>query len=207
MAKERELKWVKDAQETEEDVKETETAEKETAEETAGETAEQEAEAAEQAAPEAEVKEETSEADSLFTKFQEAQERYQRLFAEFDNFRKRTDKEKAARYDMGAKDIIEKMLPILDNFELALKNVPEGEEKSPFTEGMDKIHKQFVKTLEDIGVTPIEAVGKEFDPAFHNAVMHVEDEEAGENMVVEELMKGYMYKDQVVRYSMVKVAN
>ena len=138
---------------------------------------------------------------------QEAREKYQRLFAEFDNFRKRTEKEKSARYDMGAKQMVEKILPVLDNFELALQNVPEEEKDSSFVEGMDKIHKLFLKTLEDAGVKPIEAEGCPFNPDFHNAVMHVEDDSVGENIVVQELQKGYMYKDSVVRYSMVKVAN
>lgn len=205
MAKERELKWVKEAQEEmDEEVKETtETEETEAAEE----TSETEANATEEAADEAteEVLEEPAEEGD--GKLKEAVEKYQRLFAEFDNFRKRTDKEKAARYDMGAKDVVEKILPVLDNFELALKNVPDDKEASAFAEGMEMIHKQFVKVLEDLGVTPIEAVGKEFDPNFHNAVMHVDDEEAGDNIVVEEFQKGYMYKEHVVRYSMVKVAN
>ncbi len=201
MAKERELKWVKEAQEEmEEEVKETAEAEET---EAAEETSESEENTADEAAEEV-LEEPAEEADG---KLQEAVERYQRLFAEFDNFRKRTDKEKAARYDMGAKDVIEKILPVLDNFELALKNVPDDKEASAFAEGMEMIHKQFVKVLEDLGVTPIEAVGKEFDPAFHNAVMHVDDEEAGDNIVVEEFQKGYMYKEHVVRYSMVKVAN
>ena len=201
MAKERELKWVKEAQEEmEEEVKEAAEAEEA---EAAEETSETEEDAAEEATGEV-LEEPAEEADG---KLQEAVEKYQRLFAEFDNFRKRTDKEKAARYDMGAKDVIEKILPVLDNFELALKNVPDDKEASAFAEGMEMIHKQFVKVLEDLGVTAIEAVGKEFDPAFHNAVMHVDDEEAGENIVVEEFQKGYMYKEHVVRYSMVKVAN
>ena len=201
MAKERELKWVKEAQEEmEEEVKETAEAEET---EAAEETSESEENTADEAAEEV-LEEPAEEADG---KLQEAVERYQRLFAEFDNFRKRTDKEKAARYDMGAKDVIEKILPVLDNFELALKNVPDDKEASAFAEGMEMIHKQFVKVLEDLGVTPIEAVGKEFDPAFHNAVMHMDDEEAGDNIVVEEFQKGYMYKEHVVRYSMVKVAN
>lgn len=201
MAKERELKWVKEAQEEmEEEVKETAEAEET---EAAEETSESEENTADEAAEEV-LEESAEEADG---KLQEAVERYQRLFAEFDNFRKRTDKEKAARYDMGAKDVIEKILPVLDNFELALKNVPDDKEASAFAEGMEMIHKQFVKVLEDLGVTPIEAVGKEFDPAFHNAVMHVDDEEAGDNIVMEEFQKGYMYKEHVVRYSMVKVAN
>ncbi|MDO4529125.1 MAG: nucleotide exchange factor GrpE [Lachnospiraceae bacterium] len=184
----------------EEEVKETAEAEET---EAAEETSESEENTADEAAEEV-LEEPAEEADG---KLQEAVERYQRLFAEFDNFRKRTDKEKAARYDMGAKDVIEKILPVLDNFELALKNVPDDKEASAFAEGMEMIHKQFVKVLEDLGVTPIEAVGKEFDPAFHNAVMHVDDEEAGDNIVVEEFQKGYMYKEHVVRYSMVKVAN
>ena len=202
MAKERELKWVKEAQEE---------MEQEAAEETAEETTEEAAEAEEVETEEAvaEAAEETDETveESGDSKLAEAVEKYQRLFAEFDNYRKRTDKEKAVRYDMGARDVIEKILPVVDSFELALKNVPDDAEASAFAEGMDKIHKQFLKALEDLGATPIEAVGKEFDPNFHNAVMHVEDEEVGENIVVEEFQKGYMYKDHVVRYSMVKVAN
>ncbi len=201
MAKERELKWVKEATEESEKATEEETVEtEEAAEETKAQDAEENAaEENGEVAEEAEVTEEG--------KLKEAADKYQRLFAEFDNFRKRTEKEKAARYDMGARDVIEKVLPVLDSFELALKTLPEDEEKTPFAEGMEKIHKQFLKTLEDAGVTPIDAVGKEFDPNFHNAVLHVEDEEAGENIVVEELQKGYLYKDHVVRYSMVKVAN
>ena len=131
----------------------------------------------------------------------------QRTMAEFDNFRKRTEKEKAAMYEIGAKDIIEKILPVLDNFERGLTTVPEEEKENPFVQGMDKIYKQFVKTLEDIGVKPMDAAGKPFDPNFHNAVMHVEDEELGENIVAEELQKGYTYRDSVVRPAMVKVAN
>ena len=200
MAKERELKWVKDASEEAEKAAEEETVETEAAAEAQAE--EQEENAAEAGTEAAEEAEETEEG-----KLKEAADKYQRLFAEFDNFRKRTEKEKAARYDMGARDVIEKVLPVLDSFELALKTLPEGEEKTPFAEGMEKIHKQFLKTLEDAGVTPIDAVGKEFDPNFHNAVLHVEDEEVGDNIVVEELQKGYLYKDHVVRYSMVKVAN
>ena len=125
--------------------------------------------------------------------------------AEFDNYRKRTEKEKASMYIIGAKDIVEKILPIVDNFERGLATA-EGSE-DPFVQGMEKIYKQLLTTLDEMGVKPIEAVGTEFNPDFHNAVMHVEDEEAGENIVVEEFQKGYMYKDFVVRHSMVKVAN
>lgn len=137
----------------------------------------------------------------------EANDRYARLFAEFDNFRKRSEKEKSQMFTMGAKDVIEKMLNVLDSFERGLAMVPEEEKESPFVVGMDKVYKQFLKTLEDMGVKPIEAVGKEFNPDFHNAVMHVDDESVGENIIVEEFQKGYTYKDHVVRFSMVKVAN
>lgn len=130
-----------------------------------------------------------------------------RHMAEFDNYRKRTEKEKSAMYEIGAKDVVEKILPIVDNFERGLQSVPEEKKDDPFVDGMDKIYKQMMSTLEGIGVKPIEAVGQEFDPNFHNAVMHVEDESVGENIVVEELQKGYTYKGFVVRHSMVKVAN
>lgn len=138
---------------------------------------------------------------------EELTDRLKRTMAEFDNYRKRTEKEKAAMYEVGAKDIIGKILPVVDNFERGLATVPEEDKAAPFAEGMDKIYKQFVKTLEDAGVKHIEAVGKEFDPNLHNAVMHVEDENLGENIVAEEFQKGYTYRDSVVRHSMVKVAN
>ena len=124
--------------------------------------------------------------------------------AEFDNFRKRTEKEKSGMYIIGARDIVEKMLPVVDSFERGLAQAPEGD---AFADGMKLIYKQLMTALEEAGVKPIEAVGKEFDPSFHNAVMHVEDAEAGDNIVVEEFQKGYTYKDSVVRHSMVKVAN
>ncbi len=131
-------------------------------------------------------------------------DRLKRSMAEFDNFRKRTEKEKSSMYIIGAKEIIEKILPVVDNFERGLAQAPEND---PFADGMQKIYKQFTTTLESLGVEPIEAVGKEFNPDFHNAVMHVEDEEVEDNIVVEELQKGYTYKGFVVRHSMVKVAN
>ena len=130
-----------------------------------------------------------------------------RQMAEFDNFRKRTEKEKSAMYEIGAKDIIEKMLPIVDNFERAFLTVAEEDKEDAFVTGMEMIYKQIMTTLEGVGVKPIEAVGQEFNPDLHNAVMHVEDEEVGENIIVEEFQKGYTYRDSVVRYSMVKVAN
>ncbi|MDD3339744.1 MAG: nucleotide exchange factor GrpE [Lachnospiraceae bacterium] len=134
-------------------------------------------------------------------------DRLQRSMAEFDNYRKRTEKEKASMYVIGAKDIVEKILPVVDNFERGLDAAGEDKKGDPFLEGMEKIYKQLWTTLEELGVKPIEALGNEFDPNFHNAVMHVEDEEAGENAVVEEFQKGYTYKDFVIRHSMVKVAN
>lgn len=140
-------------------------------------------------------------------KIEELTDRLKRSMAEFDNFRKRTEKEKSAMYEIGAKDIIEKILPVVDNFERGLAAIPEDAKGTPFAEGMEKIYKQFEKTLEEIGVTPIEAAGKPFDPNFHNAVMHVEDENYGEQIVVTELQKGYLYRDSVVRHSMVQVAN
>lgn len=130
-----------------------------------------------------------------------------RQMAEFDNYRKRTEKEKSAMYEIGAKDVIEKILPVVDNFERGLQSVAEEEKENPFVQGMDKIYKQLMTTLEGLGVKPIEAVGQEFNPDIHNAVMHIEDEELGENIVAEEFQKGYTYRDSVVRHSMVKVAN
>ncbi|SOC13028.1 molecular chaperone GrpE [Pseudobutyrivibrio ruminis DSM 9787] len=132
-------------------------------------------------------------------------DRVTRQMAEFENFRRRTEQEKAQMFGNGAKAIIEKVLPVVDNFERGLATVEEGAD--PFADGMLMIYKQLLTTLEEAGVKPIEAVGKEFNPDFHNAVMHVEDEEVGENIVVEEFQKGYMYNDSVVRHSMVKVAN
>ena len=145
--------------------------------------------------------------DKKDEKIEELTDRLTRQMAEFDNFRKRTEKEKSQMYEIGAKDIIEKILPVVDNFERGIAAVPEEEKSNPFAEGMEKIYKQLMTTLEEIGVKPIEAVGQEFDPDFHNAVMHVEDEEVGENIITEESQKDYLYWDSVVRHSMVKVAN
>ncbi len=145
--------------------------------------------------------------DKKDEKIDELTDRLTRQMAEFDNFRKRTEKEKAQMYEIGAKDIIEKILPVVDNFERGLSSVTEEEKATPFAEGMEKIYKQLMTTLEGIGVKPIESVGQEFNPDFHNAVMHVEDEELGENIIAEEFQKGYTYRDSVVRHSMVKVAN
>ena len=140
-------------------------------------------------------------------KIEELNDRVRRQMAEFENFRKRSDKEKSVMYEMGARDIIERMLPVMDNFERGLATVPEDAKGTPLAEGMEKIYKQLHKALEEAGVKAIEAVGQEFNPNFHNAVMHTDDESMGENVVAEELQKGYMYKENVVRHSMVKVAN
>lgn len=189
-----------------------------TQEETAEDNAENDCEAELEETPEEEETEETegekkgffkkkNKKDKKDEKIEELTDRLKRQMAEFDNFRKRTEKEKSAMYETGAKSVIEKILPVVDNFERGLMAVPEEQKEDPFVQGMDKIYKQIMTTLEEIGVKPIEAVGVEFNPDLHNAVMHVEDEEAGENVIVEEFQKGYTYRDCVVRYSMVKVAN
>ncbi len=162
-------------------------------------------EQAEEESKESEAK--TAKKDPKDAQIEELQDRLKRQMAEFDNFRKRTEKEKSAMYEVGARDIIEKILPVLDNFERGLAAVPEDEKGSSFAEGIDKIYKQFVKTLEDAGVETIETVGQQFDPNLHNAVMHVEDEKYGENEIAMELQKGYKYRGSVVRHSMVQVAN
>lgn len=138
---------------------------------------------------------------------EELTDKVKRQMAEFENFRKRSEKEKAGMFEMGAKSVIEQILPVIDNFERGLAAVPEESKADPFVEGMEKIYRQFMDTMDKLNVKPIEAVGTEFNPDFHNAVMHVEDEEVGENIIVEEFQKGYLYKDFVVRHSMVKVAN
>ena len=145
--------------------------------------------------------------EALEEKVKATEDKYARLFAEFDNFRKRSEKEKTQRYDFGVKDIVEKILPAIDNFERGLAAVPEDKAEDSFVVGMNMTYKLLLKALEDAGVKPIEAVGQTFNPEYHNAVMHVDDPEAGENVIVEEFQKGYTYKDHVVRYSMVKVAN
>ena len=191
-----------------EDLKDPSNMDQEASEETASETPENEG-------AEKETTEKAPEKEGFFKKkkdpkdekIEELTDKVKRQMAEFDNFRKRTEKEKSTMYEMGAKDIIERMLPVVDNFERGLVSIPESEKNTAFAEGMEKIYKQFQKVLEDAGVKAIEAAGQPFDPNFHNAVMHVEDESLGENIVAEELQKGYMYRDSVVRHSMVKVAN
>lgn len=143
--------------------------------------------------------------DALKTKVEELEDRVKRQMAEFDNFRKRTEKEKSAMFETGAKSVIEKILPVVDNFERGLAAVPESEKGDAFVQGMEMIYKQILTELESIDVKPIEAVGKEFDPEFHNAVMQVESEEYESGIVAQELQKGYTYRDSVVRHSMVAV--
>ena len=138
---------------------------------------------------------------------EEANDRYKRLLAEFENARNRNEKESRRNYDIGAKEVLEKLLPVVDNFERALQAIPEEDKERAFEQGVDKIYKQMMVTLEEIGVKAMDAEGTQFNPDLHNAVMHVEDEELEENVVVEELQKGYMYKEEVLRHSMVKVAN
>lgn len=160
---------------------------------------EEEKEAAEKAAKEKK--------DPKDVQIAELEDKLKRQLAEFDNFRKRTEREKAQMFDMGARSVLEKILPTIDNFERSLANAPETEEAKAYVDGMQMVYKQFLKNLEEAGVKAMDAKGKPFDPNFHNAVMHVEDDSLGENVVAEELQKGYLYKDTVLRHSMVKVAN
>ncbi len=183
----------------------------ETTEETAEKTSEEPVTEEEQAVEEPKEKKKSgsrkAKKDPRDEKIEELTDRVTRQMAEFDNFRKRTEKEKSAMYEIGAKDIIEKLLPIVDNFERGFTTVSEEDKEDAFVKGMEMVYKQILTMFEAVGVKPIEAVGTEFNPDLHNAVMHVEDEEVGENIVVEEFQKGYTYRDSVVRYSMVKVAN
>lgn len=145
--------------------------------------------------------------DKKDLQIEELTDKYKRTMAEFDNYRKRTEKEKTAMYEIGAREVINKILPVVDNFERGLATIPEEDRTNPVADGMDKIYKQLTKTLEDMGVKEIEALGVEFNPDYHNAVMHIEDDSLGENIIAEVLQKGYTYKESVVRHSMVKVAN
>ena len=145
--------------------------------------------------------------EKLEEKVKELEDMRVRQLAEFENFRKRSEKEKSQMFEVGAKSVIEKILPVMDNFERGLQGVPEEEKDAPFVKGVEMVYKQMLTAFEEMGVKPIEAVGQPFDPNFHNAVMHVEDENFGENIVAEEFQKGYTYRDSVVRHSMVKVAN
>lgn len=145
--------------------------------------------------------------DKKDEKIEELNDRLVRTIAEFDNFRKRNEKEKTQMFEIGAQSIVEKVLPIIDNFERGLATVSDEDKNNGFVKGMEQVYKQLLTSLEEAGVKPIEALGKEFDPNLHNAVMHDQDPEQGDNLIVEEFQKGYMYKEHVVRYSMVKVVN
>ena len=188
--------------ETTEEVTEEISAEEEVSEETTEETADGSEEKKGFFSKKKEKKDKKDE------KIEELNDRLMRQMAEFDNFRKRSEREKSQMFEIGAKDIVERILPVVDNMERGLATVPAEElEANAFAQGMEKVYKQFMTVLEAAGVKPIEAVGNEFNPDFHNAVMHVEDDSVGENIVVEEFQKGYMYRESVVRHSMVKVAN
>ena len=205
--REEELKKVfeeaKDEAKPEEDI----TADEEELEEAPEETEDAEEEDSKEGVKKGLFKKKEKKKDKKDEQIEDLTDRLKRQMAEFENFRKRTEKEKSQMYAMGAKSVIEKMLPVIDNFERGFASVPEEQFEDPFTDGMNKIYKQMITTFEELGVKPIAAVGEEFNPDFHNAVMHIEDETLGENIVAEELQKGYMYHDSVVRHSMVKVAN
>ncbi len=203
---------------------ETEASEPEDIQEEAGESPEAEPEEADEKVSSEETKESEEEPeeepedskkprkfgrkkDKRDEQIAELQDKVTRQMAEFDNFRKRSEKEKAAMYSMGARDVLEKMLEVLDNFERGFDAVEEDDQDDAFVQGMQMVYKQMLEALEKLGVKPIEAVGQPFDPNYHNAVMHEDNEEAGENEVVAEFQKGYMYHDDVIRHSMVKVAN
>lgn len=186
-------------------MKEKKEQEVEQSEETIEETVTEEAET--QDTENGDLEAEESEKDKKDLQIEELNDRLIRNMAEFDNFRKRSEKEKSQMFEIGAKDIIEKILPVIDNFERGLDTVTEEEKESSFVQGIEQIYKQLITALEEAGVTAIEAVGQEFNPDFHNAVMHGEDENYGENIISDEFQKGYMYKDTVVRHSMVKVVN
>ena len=215
---------LKEAQDTAEEAQETEEVfetETEASEESAEETDEEseggadesgeipiidgDAEAQAEKEPRRFFKKKEKKKDPRDEKILDLTDKFQRLMAEFDNFRKRTDKEKATMYDMGVSSTVEKLLPVLDNFERGLASVPEEQKTSSVYVGMDMIYKQMIKVLTDMGVEPIDAAGKEFDPNLHNAVMQTESEELPENTVAQELQKGYTYKGTVIRHSMVSV--
>lgn len=209
------------AEETEKTVETTEEVTEETVEETIetaenSDATEDENLASEQEAEDsADAKQEKTKKESFFKKkkdkrdeqIEELNERVMRQMAEFENFRKRSEKEKSMMFDMGAKNVIEKILPVVDNFERGFTTVEEADKDDAFVQGMQQVYKQLMTELEAIGVTPIEAVGQEFNPDFHNAVMQVESEEYESGIIAQEFMKGYLYKDSVVRHSMVGVVS
>ena len=199
---------------SEQTVEEPDTADVHAEEDTSGETVQEdtaEADAQEGKMSRAEEKAAKKKAkadkkqDKYKEKIEELEDRVKRQMAEFDNFRKRTEKEKAQMFETGAKSVVEKILPVVDNFERGLQSLKEGEDNGAFADGMNMVYKQLMTELENIGVKPIEAVGQEFNPDYHNAVMQVASEEYESGIVAQELQKGYMYRDSVVRHSMVAV--
>ena len=199
------------AEEAREESFEAEAKEADSAKEDEGEAKEgeapKEAGAEEAAAPEGKKKlfSKKEKKDPLKEKVEELNDRVMRQMAEFDNYRKRTEKEKAQMFEQGQGSVLEKLLPVIDNFERGLAAIPEAEKDGAFADGMNKIYKQLITEMENLGVTPIEAVGKEFDPNLHNAVMQVESKEYESGVVAQELQKGYMFRDTVLRHSMVGV--
>ena len=200
-AAEKQAEEVSEAEETETETEAAESGEQ------AEETEESEAEDGQEAPADEKKGIFKKKKDKKDEQIEELNDKLKRQMAEFDNFRKRTEKEKTQMYDMGAKSIIEKILPVIDNFERGLAAVPEEQREDAFVVGMDKVYRQMLTELDASGVKPIEAVGQEFDPNFHNAVMQVESEEYDSGVVAQELQKGYMYKDSVVRHSMVAVVS
>lgn len=199
------------AEEVKEEKKEEEkTAEETTAKESAEETATEtpaEDNVAEETKDKKKGNKKKPKKDKRDEKIKELNDRLMRNLAEFENFRNRSEKEKSAMFEIGAKSVVEKILPVVDNLERGFDGLSDEEKETPFAKGIEAIYKQLLTALEEMGVTPIEAVGQEFDPNFHNAVMHEEDDSEETNKVIEEFQKGYMYKDTVVRHSMVKVLN
>lgn len=208
---------VKDIPETEEDIQSPE-------EETVPEAGSQEDDASEENASQEAVSEESQEdkadkklfkkkqkadkkQDAMKEKIEELEDRVKRQMAEFDNFRKRTEREKSAMFETGAKSVIEKILPVVDNFERGLASIPEEDKGTPFAEGMEMIYKQLMDEFEKMEVKPIPAVGEEFNPEFHNAVMQMESDEYESGIIAKELQKGYTYRESVVRHSMVAVVS
>lgn len=198
---------MENAEETVDAAETEETVEGEVETEEATQDNQEEAEAAEEEKPKKSFFGKKEKKDKKDEQIEALTDQVKRQMAEFDNFRKRTEKEKSQMYEIGAKNIIEKILPVVDNFERGLATIPEEEKGSPFAEGMSMIYKQLMTELESAGVKPIEAVGTEFNPDFHNAVMQVESEEYESGVVAQELLKGYMYRDTVVRHSMVAVVS
>jgi len=197
----------RDKQNLEEEVTETKKPQEE--EEKAGQEEMEKAEAKEAETPQKgekkEKKKKEKKQDAMKEKLEELEDRVKRQMAEFDNFRKRTEKEKSAMFETGARSVIEKILPVVDNFERGLASVPEEEKDGPIAQGMQMIYKQLMTELENLDVKPIPAVGEEFNPEFHNAVMQTESEELASGIIAQELQKGYTYRDNVVRHSMVAV--